>query len=196
MLRSGVRLSKTRASVVARQLQPLSQRARHAARSREKQRDGNEYKKPYVIRPFVRDGHEAALQHVVNAGMYREELDIERARFPRMNRTLVVQTDGSMSEAEFEFAVPPLTVLFMDRQAAFKLRQQRLRNLGRLGRKALWKNPLAAAAPDVPMCNAVCFPYCVPSLTPVRRAALDELDARYGEEEAPAAAAADSDLDD
>jgi hypothetical protein len=163
---------KTRASIVPRAVPPLIPRYEPVPVVKARRPRPAGFKQPYVIRPFIRDAHVARLQHLENRGMYKEELDLERARFPRFTRTLTVQTDGSLTEREFEFAVPPVVVLFRDRQAAYAeyIHAQR-----RLGRSTLVKAPTPAKPQEAPAggaCNVLCFPYCVPSTTAPRKSKL------------------------
>lgn len=137
-----------------------------------------EYKTPYVLRTFVKDRHTSEVQHLENRGMYREELSIERARFPRFQKTLVVQTDGSINEREFEFAVPPLTVLFQDRLWAHRQRQVAQAKIGRLGKEHTWETATEGSEPLNPVCNALVFPYCVPKKLLVRPCRVDPLAAK------------------
>jgi hypothetical protein len=149
-----------------------------------------DYKTPYVLRGFIKDKHISDIQHIENRGMYREEIAIERSRFPRMSKTLVVQTDGSLNEREFEFCVPPLMVLFHDRKMAHRQRLQALAKIGKLGKTRTWE---AATEPDSDerdsqehqlYCNAVCFPYCVPKLIRPRPSIVDPLMVKKGQEAA------------
>lgn len=143
------------------------------------------YKIPYVLRSYVKDSYTAQVQHLENRGMYKEEISIERSRFPRLSKTLVIQTDGSMNEREFEFTVPPMVILFQDRLAAHRQRQAALAKIGKLRREKSWEaaamsavekgNESAAADEGAAaggnrfgtpseslLCNALTFPYCVP----------------------------------
>jgi hypothetical protein len=128
-----------------------------------------EPKQPYVVRPFIKDMHLDDLQHLENRGMYREELDIERSRHPKLSRTLVIRTDGSMDEMEFEFAVPPVLVLFSDRTSTYHAGNARAAKLGRslTASRRTWENaappPPPEASEDVAdLWNIVEFPFCVP----------------------------------
>ncbi|CCW70036.1 unnamed protein product [Phytomonas sp. Hart1] len=121
-----------------------------------------DYKIPYVLRPFIKDLHASEVQHLENRGMYREELVIERSRFPRLYKTLTIQTDGSLNEREFEFVVPPLVTLFQDRFSVYRQQQLALTTIGNLKRKKSWETKLAGKAPLNSVCNAILFPYCVP----------------------------------
>jgi hypothetical protein len=131
-----------------------------------------DYKIPYIIRPFIKDLHTNSVQHLENRGMYREELSIERSRFPRMLKTLVVQTDGSLNEREFECVVPPLLVAYQDRSSAHRLRQVSLMKIGKLRREVNTAQE-ATEPSEMPMCNALTFPYCVPKHM-IRRSALQD----------------------
>lgn len=137
-----------------------------------------DYKVPYVLRGFIKDRHVSEMQHIENRGMYREELAIERARFPRMHKTLVVQTDGSLNEREFEFAVPPVVTLFQDRLSAHRQRQMALAKIGKLRRAKSWETEEAGKESLNPVCNALAFPYCVPKRMLVRPRVIDPLSAK------------------
>lgn len=137
-----------------------------------------DYKVPYVLRPFIKERHLSEMQHVENRGMYREELAIERSRFPRMHKTLTVHTDGSLNEREFEFAVPPVVTLFQDRLASHRQRQVALAKIGKLRRAKSWETPPQGKEPLNPVCNALVFPYCVPKKMLVRPRIVDPLSAK------------------
>lgn len=155
------------------------------------------YKPPFVIRPFIKDYHVSALQHIENRGMRRSELLIERSRFPRQNRTLVVQTDGSLNEREVEFAIPPMVILFHDRLAAHRQRQLALAKIGQLSPRHSWELPVKQSSseqdgeeglaqhedesddePPRLCCNVLEFPYCVPSRLRQRRRVEDPLSSK------------------
>jgi len=149
------------------------------------------YKPPFVIRPFLKDYHLSALQHIENQGMQRSELLIERSRFPRMNKTLVVQTDGSLNEREVEYAVPPLVILFHDRLTAHRQRQLALAKIGQLKPRHGWEASSSEGVEDGEAdigsdegepsrlrCNALEFPYCVPSRLRVRSCVEDPLSSK------------------
>lgn len=131
-----------------------------------------DYKIPYILRPFIKDLHTSSVQHLENRGMYKEELSIERSRFPRFLKTLVVQTDGSLNEREFECAVPPLLVLYQDRASSHRQRQLALMKIGKLRKEAVTQAQEATEPSEIPLCNALVFPYAVPKgmirRTPVR----------------------------
>ncbi|KAG5490781.1 hypothetical protein JKF63_00903 [Porcisia hertigi] len=137
-----------------------------------------DYKIPYVLRTFIKDRHLSEVQHIENRGMYREELAIERSRFPRMDKTLIIQTDGSLNEREFEFAVPPVVALFQDRLSAYRQRQVALAKIGKLKRIKSWETPIRGKESLNPVCNALVFPYCVPKKMLVRPRAVDPLSAK------------------
>jgi hypothetical protein len=120
-----------------------------------------DYKIPYVLRPFIKDLHTSQVQHLENRGMYKEELSIERSRFPRMLKTLVLQTDGSLNEREFECVVPPLLMLYQDRSSSHRLRQMSLLKIGKHRREGMAAQQ-ATELSEIPLCNALAFPYCVP----------------------------------
>ncbi|KAL7695647.1 hypothetical protein NQL31_002491 [Lotmaria passim] len=137
-----------------------------------------DYKVPYVLRSFIKDRHLSEMQHIENRGMYREELAIERARFPRMHKTLTIQTDGSLNEREFEFAVPPVVALFQDRLSAHRQRQVALAKIGKLKRAKSWEAAVKGKESLNPVCNALVFPYCVPKKMLVRPRVVDPLSAK------------------
>ncbi|KAH9578064.1 hypothetical protein LSM04_003871 [Trypanosoma melophagium] len=137
-----------------------------------------DYKTPYVIRTFIKDRHTSEMQHLENRGMFSEELSIERSRFPRFHKTLVIQTDGSLNEREFEFAVPPLMTLFHDRLSAHRQRQIELAKLGKLRKEKSWETKLTGEDSINPICNALVFPYCVPKIMRKRPKLADPLSAK------------------
>eukprot|EP00796_Vickermania_ingenoplastis_P006693 gene6693-4791_t len=156
------------------------------------------YKTPFVMRPFIQDRHTSELQHIENRGLYREELSIERSRFPRMNKTFVIQTDGSINQHEMEFVLPPVVLLFHDRLSAFRQRQMALAKIGQLKAEHSWvpREITADQGPEAeddlslslgntsddcergPLCNAMEFPYCVPRSLRPRACATDPLSAK------------------
>lgn len=166
---------KTRASIIPRSPPPLSPKLTPMALIPRYGKKPDELKKSFVVRPFQRDGHLANMQHVENRGMYREELDIERARFPRANRTLAVQCDGSLWEREAEYTLPPLLVLFRDRHSVNLENLSEHRRLGSDGWRSLKGAEGAAKVGPKPeqdhekKYNMLCFPYCVPTSLPMRR---------------------------
>ncbi|KAG8342829.1 hypothetical protein ERJ75_000045100 [Trypanosoma vivax] len=121
-----------------------------------------DYKIPYVLRTFIKDRHVSDMQHLENRGMFSEELSIERSRFPRLCSTFVIQTDGSLNEREFEFAVPPIVTLFHDRLSIYRQRQLELAKIGKTQREKSWETRLKGEEASNPICNALTFPYCVP----------------------------------
>lgn len=139
-----------------------------------------DYKIPYVIRPFIKDMHISNVQHLENRGMYKEELSIERSRFPRMLKTLVVQTDGSLNEREFECVVPPLLVSYQDRTSAHRQRQLALMKIGKQ-RRAGGAAEEASEPSESMLCNALTFPYCVPKNLIRRSPVRDPLMAKKGD---------------
>lgn len=155
------------------------------------------YKTPFVIRPFIKDWHRNALQHIEIRGMYKEELSIERSRFPRMQKTFVIQTDGSLNEREMEFAVPPVMLLYQDRLTAYRQRQAALAKIGQRSVSKPWElkptrsetsdqgeededEEKTSSASDRLMCNALEFPYCVPKKLRVRAPVPDPLRSKSG----------------
>ena len=146
----------------------------------------SDYKTPYILRTFIKDRHVSDIQHIENRGMYKEELTIERSRFPRMNKTLVVNTDGSLNEREFEFCVPPVMVVFQDRRMAHRQRLQSLAKIGRLSKPRSWEATLPegeSQQADQQYCNALCFPYCVPKSIAPRPSIADPLTAKRSHDE-------------
>ena len=127
-----------------------------------------EYKTPNVLRPFIRDRQLSELQHLENRGMYREELLVERSRFPKLRKTLVIQSDGSLNEREFEVNVPPLMLCFLDRLVAHRQRQVALAKIAKLKKPRGWEAAAVEGKEDwyqraeIPVCNALTWPYCVP----------------------------------
>jgi hypothetical protein len=166
-------LIRTRASIVAREAPPLTERLTPEPIVAKFKKAPPELKQPFVVRPFQRDGHVAALQHIENRGMYREELDIERARFPRTSKAVAIHTDGAMSDREFEFAVPPFLVLFRDRHSVMLEQLAEHRRLGGDGWRRLRGTPAPVqAAPTEDherKLNVLCFPYAVPTRVAPRR---------------------------
>ncbi|ESL06122.1 hypothetical protein TRSC58_06209 [Trypanosoma rangeli SC58] len=132
-----------------------------------------DYKIPYVLRAFIKDRHTSDMQHLENRGMFAEELAIERARFPRLHKTLTIQTDGSLNEREFEFVVPPVVTLFRDRLSAHRQRQLELAKIGKLRKERSWETTMVGEESPNPMCNALVFPYCVPKIM-LKRPRLDD----------------------
>lgn len=139
-----------------------------------------DYKIPYVLRTFVKDRHTSEVQHLENRGMYREEINIERSRFPRFHKTLTIQTDGSLNEREFEFAVPPIVTLFQDRLSAHRQRQLALAKIGKLRKDKSWETKITGRESLNPVCNATVFPYCVPKKMLVRPRVVDPLTTKAG----------------
>lgn len=138
-------------------------------------------KLPYLIRPFTKDPHLEALQSVENRGMYKRELSIERGRFPKVNRALVLQCDGSLNEVEMEFSMPPFIPLFRDRTSVRAEQQQLVFKSGRDTTLPFWRNKKLLAKPDMDLCNATAFPYAVPSKTPARPPVRSALEPGYEE---------------
>jgi hypothetical protein len=163
---------RSRASIIPRQTQPLEKRLTPTRITPKYGKKDPELKLPYVVRPFQKDGHIASLQHIENRGMYKEEIDIERARLPKANKTVTIHTDGSLAEREYEFAVPPVSVVFRDRHSVYL---EDLAEARRLSSED-WRS---ARAYNVPVCkapkedherklNILCFPYSVPTKLPLR----------------------------
>lgn len=132
-------------------------------------------KPPYVMRPFIKEAHVERVQHIENRGMFKEELDIERSRFPKINKSLLLMTDGSLDEREFECLAPPMTILFNDRTVAHKSRVQLLVKAGVTGKSTSWTNDAVQPPSEQPLCNALAFPFAVAKPTVVRRAIRDVL---------------------
>lgn len=172
---SRVQLIKTRGSLIPRSVRSSARRHMPAPAEMRPwtvtpQQPGK--KREFVVRPFQRDGHVAQIQHVENRGMYREELDIERARFPKAVKTLAVQCDGALSEREVEFAVPPVLVLFRDRHAVHLENVAEHRRVGSDALRCIKGEPAAVRpAPQEAheqKYNLLCFPYAVPTKLPMR----------------------------
>jgi hypothetical protein len=172
--RTNLSFVRSRAAVVPRSTQPLEKKLAPAPIHGPFEKRPDELKRPYVVRPFQRDGHVAILQHIENRGMYREELDIERARMPKLAKTVAIHTDGSLAEREYEFAVPPVSVVFRDRHS---VHLDELAECRRLSSDA-WRS-LRGEKNCVPVCkapqedherklNMLVFPYAVPTKLPLR----------------------------
>ena len=131
---------------------------------------------PYVIRPFIKDQRKDELQGLENTGMFAEELTIERGRFPRFHKSLVVHTDGAVSEKEFDYPVPPYVVLFRDRLSLYKARRLALAKAGKANLPPEWQTLKAGVPPPTPKCNALEFPFCVPTRVPLRAGKRDPLE--------------------
>lgn len=140
----------------------------------------DDYKIPYVLRTFIKDRHTSEVQHLENRGMYREELAIERSRFPRLSKALAVQTDGSLNEKEFEFALPPVMIIFQDRLSAHRQRQVALAKMGRLNKEHSWTTNIKAKPSMNTVCNALAYPYCIPKKYMLRPRQVDPLTAKHG----------------
>ena len=186
---------RTRAAIVPGGSKPLEKRLQPAPIHGAYEKPPADLKKPYVVRPFQRDGHIAAIQHIENRGMYKEELDIERARFPKLSKTVTIHCDGSMAEKEYEFTVPPVTVVFRDRHS---VHLEQLAESRRLSSDS-WRS-LKGSAAATPVCkapkeehekklNVLCFPYAVPTKLPMRAKPIVVL---KEDVEAPSGAAAGS----
>eukprot|EP00672_Neobodo_designis_P007628 CAMPEP_0174855234 /NCGR_PEP_ID=MMETSP1114-20130205/32785_1 /TAXON_ID=312471 /ORGANISM="Neobodo designis, Strain CCAP 1951/1" /LENGTH=179 /DNA_ID=CAMNT_0016089969 /DNA_START=34 /DNA_END=570 /DNA_ORIENTATION=+ len=171
--RTAATLIKTRSSVVPpRPIRDTASRRPLPVPEEPRGRDRiySEYKQPFLIRPFIRDGNLAAMQHIEFAGMYRDELAIERFKHPRLRRTLTINTDGSLSEREFEVAAPPLMVLFQDRASLHRDRLNSIMSAALVDDLKASLNTWGAAAADQPdpepveetVCNALAHPYAVP----------------------------------
>lgn len=171
-------LKKTRASIVARDPEPLTKRLAPTPLRRKWSKAPEGLKRPYLVRPFQKDGHLAAIQHIEYRGMYREELDIERARFPRTSRTVAIQCDGALTEREAEFTLPPVLVVFRDRHSVNLEQLSEHRRLGSTGWRCLRGSAGAAKVGPKPVedherkYNVLTFPYCVPTSLPMRRQSL------------------------
>nr|CCC93967.1 conserved hypothetical protein [Trypanosoma congolense IL3000] len=137
-----------------------------------------DYKIPYVLRTFIKDRHTSDMQHLENRGMFSEELSIERSRFPRLHSTFTIQTDGALSEREFEFAVPPIVTLFQDRLSAHRQRQLELSKIGKLHKERSWETKQRGEDSAGSVCNALTFPYCVPKNMLRRSKIVDPLNAK------------------
>lgn len=187
--RTPIACVKTRSSVVSPPApRNPSQRIARPNRIVPRGRDQiySEHKRPFLIAPFLRDGHLNAMQHVEIAGMHRDEMAIERFKHPRLKKTLTINTDGSLSEREFEVAVPPLLVLFQDRSSLHRERLNRIMSSALVEDLKVSLNTWGtadAAQPDPEpveetVCNALAHPYAVPSLVAKRKHRFDVLDPR------------------
>ncbi|EAN78260.1 uncharacterized protein TEOVI_000291200 [Trypanosoma equiperdum] len=137
-----------------------------------------DYKIPYVLRTFIKDRHTSEVQHLENRGMFAEELSIERSRFPRFHSTFTIQTDGSLNEREFEFAVPPIVTLFHDRLSAHRERQLELAKIGKLRKERNWETEQKGEESVSMACNALAFPYCIPKNMLKRSRVVDPLNSK------------------
>ena len=123
----------------------------------------------YVIRPYISDPHVEALQHVENRGMYRRELAIERGKFPKLSKVMVVQTDGALNDLEFEFTVPSLIPLFRDRRMIWYETRAAVAKAGRDQKIHFWKSTKVPEKRSLPVVNLTQFPYCIPTTVGYRR---------------------------
>lgn len=128
-------------------------------------------KPQFVPHPFVKEKHLDMVQFIENRGMYREELCLERSRFPKVHKLFVVQTDGSIIEREVEYMVPPILLSFHDRVFEHR-RSAALKS--KYGNR-ISQNPTSSTSVeerDIPVdatCNAVAFPFCVPQALRLRQ---------------------------
>ncbi|KNH05496.1 hypothetical protein XU18_3467 [Perkinsela sp. CCAP 1560/4] len=119
--------------------------------------------KGYSYLPFRRSKHLASLDYIENRGMYKEELSVERGKFPTYNRVLLVHTDGSMSELEAEYFAPPFVVLFQDGSSAFKsIRETKLRQGSEYAEKSTASEIVSSEGSIEEVNHMTEFPYYVP----------------------------------
>lgn len=142
-----------------------------------------DYKTQYVMRPYIKDSHVDRVQYIENRGMYKHELDIERSRFPKLQKSLLLMTDGSLDEREFECLAAPVTILFYDRMHAHKMRQQQLIKAGVSGKVKEFLNEDVKDPTDEPLCNMLAFPFATPKPTIVRKAQRDVLASGLGDDD-------------
>lgn len=167
-------LVRTRAAIIFRGSKPLEKKLTPTPIFEPYEKRPADLKKPYVVRPFQKDGHTASIQHIENRGMYKEELDIERARFPKLVKTVAVHTDGSLSEREYEFSVPPVTVVFRDRHSVHLDELAECRRLSTDSWRSLRGDKNCAPVCKAPKedherkLNMLVFPYSVPTKLPIR----------------------------
>eukprot|EP00759_Apiculatamorpha_spiralis_P045142 PhF_6_TR4198/c0_g1_i3/m.5647 len=123
-------------------------------------------KTPFLYRSIPKTQHHADLDTIEVRGMYKDELCIQRGKFPKYNKMWLLHTDGAMSELDVEYMTPPIVVLYRDRLSAHKELQENLMKANKLRLKRSWLNIAPKESweePSVPMCNMMEFPYCVPS---------------------------------
>ena len=58
-------------------------------------------------------------------GMYKEELEIERGKYPTYNKVWWIHTDGSMIERDVEYACPPFLIVYRDAKSVFRDQQKK-----------------------------------------------------------------------
>ena len=124
-----------------------------------------EEKTPYSYQPFLRSRHVADIETIEIRGMYKEEIRIERGKFPTYNKVWWIHTDGSLSLREVEYNAPSFITLFRD--GAYTHRERRENLARRKGRSAYksWEHNSASRleTSSIPMVDMNEFPYCVPS---------------------------------
>ena len=120
--------------------------------------------KPSSFLPFRRSRQLTLLDNLEVRSMYREEISIERGKFPTFIRVLNVHTDGSTGEHEVEYACPSFVVLFKDCNSVYK-------SLDALKRKAYSSNDTNGMMrpPKMPSEHSkdfqfASFPYFVPNI--------------------------------
>ena len=115
----------------------------------------------YSYLPFRRSNYLSTLDDLESRGMYREELSIERGKFPSYNRVLGIHTNGSLSDYEVEYSCPSFVVLFQDGFSVYKSTKSAQLKLER-------KSPLPKLFDDSrdmgsPTVRLSYFPYVIPS---------------------------------
>ena len=137
-------------------------------------------KTPCVLRSFIKNKHVDNVQHLEIRGMHRDEILIERSRFPNFTKSLVLGTDGSLDEMECEYTLPSLIILFNDREMAHHVRQDALKKIGKMEKLKSWEQPPPPTnvLQDEALCNAVAFPYCVPRTIRIRNLHHDPLNVK------------------
>ena len=132
-------------------------------------------REPFLLRSFIRSQYVENIQHLENKGMYKEEINIERSRFPNFMKTLTIGTNGSLDEREFETLVPPVVALYNDRHQAHRSRVTELAKVGKIAQQKPWENTKVREKSDTEVVNMLAFPYCVPRKMAMRNATIDPL---------------------
>ena len=137
-----------------------------------------ELREPFLLRPFIRSQYVESMQFLENRGMFKEEVDIERSRFPNFMKCLTIGTNGSMDEREFETLVPPVVALYSDRNQAHRSRITELAKVGKIAQHKPWENKTVREKSDEDLVNMLAFPYCVPRKMALRNPIVDPLNSR------------------
>jgi len=130
-----------------------------------------EVKPKYMFRAFQKSQYLYDLETIETRGMYKEEMCIERGKFPKYNRLWIILTDGSMVEQDVEYTVAPFVVMYRDRLSVHKEYEQSLMSAGKLKPRRIWENIEPEGTHkegQISMVNMMEFPYCVPSKKPPR----------------------------